>query len=258
MTFFASSSAASPQETPARVALVTGASQGLGLALTRELACRGWVVAMAARHEERLLAAVAQLEQERPGARLLARRADVSVEADRSALVDEVARRWGRLDLLVHNASALGPVPLPSLLEVPVEAFEPVFRTNVLAPVRLVQLAWPLLEAAPRALVVSVTSDAALEGYPGWGVYGASKAALELVTRTLAHELAGRSVRFVAVDPGDMDTAMHRAAVPDADPSALADPRRVARKMADLAESLLDPSARPPGPSVPLRVTLGG
>lgn len=223
-----------------RTALITGASRGLGYWLSWELARRGWSVALMARRRPMLDAAAEQIRQAAgAGADVIYDAGDVADEAARLRLVTRVAERWGRLHLLVNNASLLGPTPLPRLADFPVEALEPLFRTNVAAPLRLVQLCLPLLQAATHALVVNVSSDAAVGGYPGWGGYGASKAALDLMSRTLANELAGTGVRVLAVDPGDMDTDMHRQAVPDADPGELASPSDVAARLADLVERCL-------------------
>jgi len=140
----------------------------------------------------------------------------VTEAAHRRHLVD-AARAWGRLDLLVNNASELGPSPLPELARYPLELLARVFQVNVLAPVGLVQEALPLLGRSSEALVVNISSDAAVGGYPGWGGYGASKAALDLASRTLAEELRPEGVAVVSVDPGDMRTAMQQAAFPGED-----------------------------------------
>ncbi len=190
-----------------RVAIVTGGSRGLGRALTRELAARGWWVIADGRDPDRLHAAVGTLGLVEPVA------GDVTDPAHRTALVDS-ARRHGSLDLLVNNASALGPSPLPSLGGYPLTALEAVYRTNVLAPLGLIQEALPLLRAA-GGVVVNITSDAAVEGYPGWGGYGSSKAALEQISLVLAAEEEKVSVYWV--DPGDMNTQMQQMAFPGED-----------------------------------------
>ncbi|WP_336030312.1 SDR family NAD(P)-dependent oxidoreductase [Geodermatophilus sp. FMUSA9-8] len=227
-------------------ALVTGASRGLGLALTAALTRRGTRVVVDARDAARLAAAVGAL----PHRDLVtALPGDVTDPAHRAAL----ARAAGdRLDLLVLNASALGPAPLPRLADLPPAAFEEVLRVNAVAPLALVQAALPALERA-GGTVVSVSSDAAVEAYEGWGGYGASKAALDLLTAVLAVEHPG--LRVLAVDPGDMATDMHAAADPDADPAGLADPADVAAALLDLLDgdvagprvrlADLTPAARP-------------
>jgi NAD(P)-dependent dehydrogenase (short-subunit alcohol dehydrogenase family) len=189
------------------VALVTGGSQGLGLALTRALAAAGWRVVVDARHDEVLRSAVGGL------ARVTAVPGDVTDPAHRDELGAAVAA-LGRLDLLVHNASALGPSPLPSLTELPATELERIFAVNVLAPLALTQLLLGELRAAHGTLV-AISSDAAVEAYPGWGGYGSSKAALDQLVAVLGAENTDLSV--YSVDPGDMNTAMHQQAFPGED-----------------------------------------
>ncbi len=193
-----------------RVAIITGASRGLGLALARELAARRWRLVLDARGGESLARAGAEL------ARLttvVTVTGDVADEEHRVRLVAE-AGRLGRLDLLVNNASVLGPSPQPALADYPLDELRHVYEVNVVAPLRLVQLAVPLLEAA-GGRVVNVTSDAAREPYPGWGGYGSSKAALEQLSNVLAAEHP--ALQLLWVDPGDMRTDLHQAAFPDED-----------------------------------------
>ena len=196
-----------------RVALVTGASQGLGAALSQFLARQGYSLIVNARERVALSEAVAEIAG--AGAMVLAVPGDVADGSTQSAL-EEAAARLGRVDLLVNNASELGPSPLPGLSELPVDDFERILRVNLLAPLALTQRLMPLLRAA-RGRVVNISSDAAVGGYPGWGGYGASKAALDLVSLTLAHELKDSGVSVVSVDPGDMRTSMHQAAYPGED-----------------------------------------
>jgi NAD(P)-dependent dehydrogenase (short-subunit alcohol dehydrogenase family) len=195
---------------PTRTALVTGASRGLGLALARELAARGWNLVADARDPDVLAAAHATFAA--PG-RTTALPGDVADPAHREALI---AAAWdmGGLDLLVNNASALGPSPLPPLAEIDLAAFEAVLATNTVAPLALIQLALPLLEAR-GGRILNITSDAAVEGYEGWGGYGASKAALEQLSNVLAAEHPSLCVYWV--DPGDMRTQMHQDAFPGED-----------------------------------------
>jgi NAD(P)-dependent dehydrogenase (short-subunit alcohol dehydrogenase family) len=188
-------------------ALVTGASRGLGAALTEALDRRGWRLVVDGRDPDRLAATVAALP--RPDL-VTAIPGDVADDGHRRALAAAVR---DRLDLLVNNASDLGPTPLPRLADLPVAALERVLAVNTVAPLALLQSVLPALERA-GGRVVDVSSDAAVEAYPGWGGYGASKAALDHLTAVLAVEQPG--LRLYAVDPGDMATDMHRAADPEA------------------------------------------
>ncbi len=196
-----------------RIALITGASRGLGAVLARFLAGQRYDLVLTARDADVLETTARGLDAS--GGRIAAIAGDVADPAHRERLV-AAAASLGGLDLLVNNASTLGPTPLPPLSELPLLALEDIFGVNVLAPLGLVQLALPLLEKR-GGLVVDISSDAATGGYPGWGGYGASKAALDLLSLTLANELAERGVGVVAVDPGDMRTAMHQAAYPGED-----------------------------------------
>jgi NAD(P)-dependent dehydrogenase (short-subunit alcohol dehydrogenase family) len=194
-----------------RVAIVTGASRGLGAVVARVLAARGCDLVVVARTATPLLEAAASLAGF--GRRVVRVTGDVTDAAVRTTLVS-AARELGGLDVLVNNASELGTIG--PLLDFDVQRFGRVFPVNAGAPVALIQLAIPLL-AKRRGLIVNITSDAAHGAYPGWGPYGASKAALELLTRTLAVELREIGVSAVIVDPGDMRTAMHQQAFPQQD-----------------------------------------
>jgi NAD(P)-dependent dehydrogenase (short-subunit alcohol dehydrogenase family) len=187
---------------------VTGASRGLGAVIARVLAMRRYDLVIAARTEGPLLEAAVSFAQY--GTRVVAVNGDVTDRAVRSKLVDR-ARELGGLDVLVNNASELGPIG--PLLDFDVQRFGRVFPVNAGAPLALIQLAAPLLSER-RGLIVNISSDAATGAYPGWGPYGASKAALELLTRTLASELRDIGVSAVIVDPGDMRTSMHQEAYP--------------------------------------------
>ncbi|PWW21680.1 short-subunit dehydrogenase [Geodermatophilus normandii] len=216
-------------------AVITGASRGLGLALATELSQRGWRLVLDARDPARLATAVAGLP--RPDL-VTALAGDVADPAHRAVLA---AAAGDSLDLLVNNASTLGPTPLPRLADLPPAALEDVLRTNTVAPMALLQAVLPALERA-GGTVVSVSSDAAVEPYAGWGGYGASKAALDLLTAVLAVEHP--ALRVVAVDPGDMATDLHAAADPGADPADLAAPADVARALLHALDGDL------PGPRV--------
>jgi NAD(P)-dependent dehydrogenase (short-subunit alcohol dehydrogenase family) len=189
-----------------RVALVTGASRGLGLVVAGVLARRGYGLVIGGRDRDALAAATASLLHEAPAVLPVA--GDITRVEVRTALIT-AARELGGLNVLVNNASELGPIG--PLLKFDVPTFGRLFPVNVGAPLVLTQMAVPLL-AARRGLIVNVTSDAAAAAYPGWGPYGATKAALELLTRTLADELRGSEVSAVLVDPGDMRTRMHQEA----------------------------------------------
>ncbi len=209
------------------VAIVTGASRGLGFALTAALLRDGWRVVVDARGEEELAAAARRLG---PLGELVAIAGDVADPAHRPELVGAAGPR---IDLLVNNASLLGPSPQPPLADYPLDVLERVLRVNVLAPLALVQLALPRLPAG--ACVLNITSDAAQAPYPGWGGYGASKAALDQLTAILAAEHP--ELRIHALDPGDMNTRMHQEAFPGEDISDRADPEDVAPAVLALVAS---------------------
>lgn len=197
------------------VAIITGASRGLGRALAAELAGRGWDLVLDGRNADALRTAAADLERHagetavRPRVRAVP--GDVTAAGHRAELV-AAARELGGVDLLVNNASALGAEPLVPLAELPVAGLREALETNVTAPLALTQEALPLLRAA-RGAVLNVSSDAAVEAYPTWGGYGASKAALDHLSAVLAEEEPG--IRVWWVDPGDLRTELYAAAVPD-------------------------------------------
>jgi NAD(P)-dependent dehydrogenase (short-subunit alcohol dehydrogenase family) len=196
---------------PTRVAVITGGSRGLGLTLGQVLANRGWRLVIGGRDSDSLAVAADQLSGQ--AAAVVAVAGDITDAAVRARLIG-AARELGGLDVLVNNASELGTIGPLASFDVP--SFGRLFPVNVGAPMVLTQLALPLL-IARRGLIVNITSDAAVAAYPGWGPYGATKAALELLTRTLAGELRDQGVSAVLVDPGDMRTRMHQQAFPGED-----------------------------------------
>lgn len=199
-----------------RVAIVTGASQGLGLALAGALAERGYALVIDARHADRLAAASDQLASVTTAIPVAG---DITDPSHRDDIV-AAALRLGPIDLVVNNASTLGASPLPTLDEIDLDVLRTTFETNVVGPVALYQAVSRHLAAG--ATIVNITSDAAVEGYPGWGGYGASKAALEQAGRVLAAERP--DLRVLTVDPGDMRTEMHQDAFPGEDISDRPDP----------------------------------
>jgi NAD(P)-dependent dehydrogenase (short-subunit alcohol dehydrogenase family) len=203
------------------IALITGGSAGLGRALTLALAERGWTVVTDGRLAERLAAVSRE--------RIVTVQGDVTDAAHRAQLVEQV-ERLGRIDLLVHNASTLGPLPLRPLRDLPVAELAEVWRVNVEAPLALTQLLLPkLLESA--GILLTISSDAAVEHYQTWGVYGATKAAADHLTLTLAAE---EGLLGYAVDPGDMRTQMQADAYPGEDISDRPLPATVVPKLLSL------------------------
>ncbi len=192
-----------------QTALVTGASRGLGLALARSLAASGWSLLIDGRDPTRLHAAATELA----GLTVVHAIPGDITDARHRAQLAAASRELGGLDLVIHNAGILGPSPLPPLAEAPVEALREVFETNVVAQLALTQAVLPHLR--PGAVIVAITSDAANEAYPGWGLYGASKAALEQLFAVFAEEHP--ELRVLRIDPGDLRTDMHQAAFPGDD-----------------------------------------
>jgi NAD(P)-dependent dehydrogenase (short-subunit alcohol dehydrogenase family) len=217
--------------TPLRIA-ITGATSGLGMALAEAFAARGDAVAFVARDATRVRRVASAIA----GSHGIV--GDVARKTDIHAIALQISGALGGLDVLVNNASSLGPVPLALLADTECEDFELALATNLLGPFRLTKALLGSLAAAARAgdgahrsLVVNVTSDAAVRPYPGWGAYGASKAALAQMSRIWHEELGRHGVAVIAVDPGDMDTPLHATAVPDGDPATLKRPRDAAREI---------------------------
>jgi NAD(P)-dependent dehydrogenase (short-subunit alcohol dehydrogenase family) len=222
-----------------RNALVTGGGRGLGAALGRRLAREGARVVLVARTQAEVEAVARAIREEGGEAHALA--ADIGRREDAARIAGAAAALVGPVDLLVHDASTLGPVPLRLLLDTPDGDLEEALAVNVLGPFRLSKHVAGAMALRGGGVVVHVTSDASVNAYPTWGAYGVSKAALDHLARIWAAELKGSGVRFLSIDPGEMDTRMHADAVPGADRSALADPDDVARRLVALlarAESL--------------------
>ena len=235
---------------PLRVA-VTGGTSGLGLAVVEALAARGDAVAFVARDAAR----VRQVARAIAGSHGIA--GDVAQKNEVHPIALQIGGALGGLDVLIHNASSLGPMPLALLADTACEDFEAALATNVLGPFRLTKALLGLLAASARAsrerglraLVVNITSDAAVTPYPGWGAYGASKAALAHMSRIWNEELVAQNIGVIDVDPGDMDTPMHAAALPDADPATLKPPRLAARELiARIDRERQAPAPRPSSP----------
>jgi NAD(P)-dependent dehydrogenase (short-subunit alcohol dehydrogenase family) len=215
-----------------KVALITGASRGLGYALAKELGARGAKLALTARNQTALSEAAERLTRE--GIRALAATADVSDKEAIYPLIGKVQATLGPIDLVIHNASTLGHVPLRSLLDSDCEVLEQALITNVVGPFRLNKALAPAMILRGAGALVHISSDAALNAYPSWGAYGTSKAALDHLARHFASELQDSGVHVLSVDPGEMDTAMHRAALPESDSSTLARPEQVAARIVSL------------------------
>jgi NAD(P)-dependent dehydrogenase (short-subunit alcohol dehydrogenase family) len=222
-------------ESPARApstALITGASRGLGAALARSLAARGFAVALVARSQEALAATAAEIR--RGGGKAFAVVGDLSDKRAIHRIAGEATALVGPIDLLIHNAATLGPVPLRQLAETDCEEVERALATNLVGPFRLTKALVGSMILRHHGLIVHVSSDAARDAYPDWGAYGVSKAALEHLARSWDVELSGTGVRSIVVDPGEMDTQMHAEAIPGADRSKLLVPAVAAENVIEL------------------------
>ncbi len=215
--------------------LITGGSRGLGAALGSALARRGARVAFVARGAPDLDAVVEEIRAAGGEAHGIV--ADVGDKNAVYPIAGTAAALVGPIGLLVHNASSLGPTPLPLLLDTACEDLEEVLAVNLVGPFRLSKAIAGSMAVRGRGLVVQVTSDAGVVPYARWGAYGVSKAALDHLGRIWAEELKDAGVKFLTVDPGEMDTAMHAAAMPDADRSALARPENAAARIAEILAS---------------------
>lgn len=212
--------------------IVTGASRGLGAALAEELGRAGARLVLVSRDHEALDAVVDRIRDRGGEAHGVV--ADVSAPDSASRIAGTSGALVGPAEVVIHNAGTLGPVPLAPLADTSDGDFEQALATNLLGPFRLTRALVGSMALRGRGTVVMVSSDAASTAYPGWGAYGVSKAALEHLGRIWDTELSASGVRFLTVDPGEMDTRMHREAVPEADPSTLARPEEAAAKVVEL------------------------
>ncbi len=210
-----------------KVCLITGASRGLGKALSLEFGRRGAKLVINSRSSSANELLETESELRSLGAQVLRVTADVSLRTDVERLAGEALARFGHVDVLVNNASALGPTPMPYLIDTPIDDFEQVVRTNMTGPFMLTRALVGQMIARKTGSIINVSSDAGVVGYATWGAYGVSKAALDHLTRTWATELNGTGVRVNSVDPGDMNTSMKRASDPKGDSSEWAGPQTV-------------------------------
>jgi NAD(P)-dependent dehydrogenase (short-subunit alcohol dehydrogenase family) len=223
-------SRAMKQSVALRVA-ITGGTSGLGLALVREWRARGAQVAFVARGRERVERVA---REEAPTFGIVG---DIASKDEIYPIATQILGSLGGLDVLVNNASSLGPTPLALLGDTDCEDFEVAIATNVLGPFRLTRALLGALAASARegrgSVVLNISSDAAITPYAGWGAYGASKAALLHMSRIWHEELVAEGIRVMAIDPGDMDTPLHALAMPDADPATLLRPEVAAKRLSD-------------------------
>lgn len=209
--------------------LITGGSRGLGHALAVSLASRGAKVVLVAREKSRLDEVVNAIRENGGDAYAIA--ADVGEKESIYPIVAQAAALAGPIDILINNASTLGPVPLRLLADTDCEDMERAFQVNTVGPFRLIKAVIGSMVLRQTGVVVNISSDAAIEAYPTWGVYSVSKAALDHMTRIAALEFSDTSVRFFSVDPGEMDTDMHADAMPDAEREGLLSPVAVAEQI---------------------------
>jgi NAD(P)-dependent dehydrogenase (short-subunit alcohol dehydrogenase family) len=215
-----------------RTAIITGGGRGLGAELGQALARRGFSVVLVARTASEVEGVASRIRAEGGVAHALV--FDVADKEATHRILALASGLVGPIDVLVNNASSLGPVPMPLLLDTECEDLAAVLETNLVGPFRLTKAAAGSMVLRQRGVVVFVSSDAAVSAYPGWGSYGVSKAAADHLAKSFSAELEAHGVRVFAVDPGEMDTAMHKAAIPDADPATLARPQAVAAALADM------------------------
>jgi NAD(P)-dependent dehydrogenase (short-subunit alcohol dehydrogenase family) len=209
--------------------LITGGSRGLGRALGGALAADGARVILVARNRTELDRTVAQIRER--GGQAYGIAGDVGKKDDIYPIAAQAAALVGPIDILIQNASTLGPVPLRLLLDTDCEDLEQTLNVNIVGPFRLAKVIVGSMVLRGRGLVIAISSDAAVEAYSGWGAYGISKAALDHMTRIFAAELHDTGIQFLSIDPGEMDTQMHADAMPDANRSLLALPDDVAARI---------------------------
>jgi NAD(P)-dependent dehydrogenase (short-subunit alcohol dehydrogenase family) len=212
-----------------KAVLITGGSRGLGRALALSLASRGAKVVLVAREQTALDEVVGLIRE--AGGMAFGMVADVGDKESIYPIVGQAAALAGAIDILINNASTLGPVPLRLLADTDCEDFERALQVNTIGPFRLIKAVVGSMILRRTGVIVNISSDAAVEAYASWGVYSASKAALDHLTRIAALELTGTGVGFFSVDPGEMDTHMHAQAMPDADPESLSQPSESAEKI---------------------------
>jgi len=211
----------------AKVCLITGASRGLGRALAFAFGRQGAKLVINSRSSSEKELKEVERELRELGVQVLSVVGDVSSRTDVERVAGAALSRFSRVDVLINNASALGPTPMPYLLDYPIEDFEQVIRTNMLGPFLLIRSLAGQMIARGGGVIINVSSDAGVVGYSSWGAYGVSKAGLDQLTRIWATELDGTGVRANSVDPGDMNTSMKRASDPQGDVSEWADPHSV-------------------------------
>ena len=212
--------------------LITGASRGLGRALALRIANAGAKIVLVARHKTELDAVVSEIRNN--GGIAFGIVADVGDKESVYPIVGQAAALAGPIDILINNASTLGPVPLRLLLDTDCEDFEQALQVNTIGPFRLIKAVAGSMVLRQTGVIVNLSSDAAIEAYPTWGIYSASKAALDHLTRIVAAELTDTSVRFLSIDPGEMNTRMHAEAMLEADVNDLQNPDAVAAKIVQM------------------------
>ena len=225
-----------------RNAVITGGSKGLGRALAFALGKEGYKLAIIARNPEELASTATELLN--AGIEAHAIPGDLGNPSDALRIAALAHQHLGHIDLLIHNASTLGPLPMPALADLDTEDFLQVLQVNLLGPHRLTRAVGGTMLLRGSGTILHISSDAATSPYKGWGAYSAAKIALDHMGRIWAEETKGSGLRFLSIDPGEMNTQMHADAVPEADPTALADPSEVASQIAVLLASQIPSGSR--------------